>query len=112
MTGGGVLVGVAIIGRPVARKIDQIMTVEILRLCTDGTYNACTKLYGACKRAAKELGYSRIITYTLETEPGTSLRAAGYRYCYTTKGETWNRPSRKRIDKAPIVPKKLYEVIL
>lgn len=62
----GRLCGVAIVGRPRSRRIDQHTTVEVLRLCTDGTKNACSKLYGACGRAAKSLGYDRMITYTLE----------------------------------------------
>jgi len=108
---GDKLVGVAIVGRPVARMIDQYNTVEILRLCTDGTYNACSKLYSACVRCAKELGYSRIITYILESELGTSLKASGFTYCYTNTGGSWDRPSRNREDQAPTIPKKLYEVV-
>lgn len=106
------LVGVAIVGRPIARRIDQYDTVEVLRLCTDGTKNACSKLYSACRRAAKELGYRRIITYILETEPGISLIASGWKYCYTNKGGSWNVVSRPRKDSAPTIPKKLYECIL
>jgi len=60
----GRLCGVAIVGRPRSRRIDQHMTVEVLRLCSDGTKNVCSKLYGACRRAAKALGYHRLITYT------------------------------------------------
>ena len=59
----GRLCGVAIVGRPRSRWINQRTTVEVLRLCTDGTQNACSKLYGACRRAAKALGYDRLITY-------------------------------------------------
>lgn len=106
------LVGVAIIGRPVARNIDQIMTVEILRLCTNGSRNACSKLYSACRKSAKALGYERIITYILETENGSSLLASGYSYVYTTKGGSWDRSARRRKDEAPIIPKKLFEVVL
>lgn len=105
------LIGVAIVGRPVARNIDQYNTVEILRLCTDGTYNACSKLYSACRRSAKELGYDRIITYILESESGTSLKASGFTYRYTNSGGSWDRPSRNRKDSAPIIPKKLYDVV-
>lgn len=72
------LVGVAICGRPVSRHLDNGLTLEINRLCTDGTYNACSKLYGACKRIAKEMGYDKIITYILESENGASLKASGY----------------------------------
>ena len=70
--------GVAIAGRPVARRLDDGQTVEILRVATDGAHNACSMLYRACQRAARELGYSRVITYTLPDEGGASLRAAGF----------------------------------
>jgi len=74
----GALVGVAIVGRPVSRYLDDGLTLEVTRLCTDGTKNACSFLYGAAWRAAKALGYKKIITYTLATETGTSLQAAGW----------------------------------
>lgn len=108
----GRLCGVAIVGRPRSRRIDQRATVEVLRLCTDGTQNACSKLYGACRRAAKALGYDRLITYILEDEDGKSLLASGFSYCYTNKGGSWNQPGRPRTDKAPVCPKQLYEIIL
>ena len=108
----GRLCGVAIVGRPRSRRIDQRMTVEVLRLCTDGTRNACSKLYGACRRAAVALGYGRLITYILDGENGKSLLASGFSYCYTNKGGSWNQPGRPRIDKAPVCPKHLYEIIL
>ena len=75
----GVLRGVAIIGRPVAPRLDDGKAAEVTRLCTDGTRNACSMLYGAARRAARELGYSPIYTYTLPDEGGASLRAAGWR---------------------------------
>jgi hypothetical protein len=103
------LCGAAIVGRPVARALDQFDTVEVLRLCTDGTRNACSALYGACRRAAKVLGYSRIITYILESESGASLKASGWKYRYATKGGEWDTPSRRRETKAPACPKKLYD---
>lgn len=71
--------GVAIVGRPVARRLDDGTTVEILRVCTDGARNACSMLYGACRKAARALGYARIVTYTLPSEGGASLRAAGFK---------------------------------
>lgn len=74
----GVLVGVAIVGRPLARMLDDGQTLEVLRVCTDGTKNANSKLYGACVRVAKEMGYRTIYTYTLKSESGSSLRAAGW----------------------------------
>lgn len=75
---GARLCGVAIVGRPIARRLDDTLTAEVLRLCTDGTRNACSLLYGACRKAAKAMGYRKIYTYTLPDEGGASLRAAGY----------------------------------
>ena len=93
---GDRLCGVVMVGRPVARLLDDGMTLEVTRNCTDGTKNACTILYGAACRAAKALGYKRIITYTLEEEPGTSLKASNWQKDGTTGGDTWDRPSRPR----------------
>jgi len=73
-----VLVGVAMVGRPLARKLCDGVTLEVLRCCTDGTRNACSILYAASARAGRALGYEKIITYTLESEIGTSLRASGW----------------------------------
>ena len=75
----GVLVGVATVGRPVARHFDDGYTLEVNRTCTDGTENANSMLYGAAWRASKALGYRRLITYTQAGESGVSLRAAGWR---------------------------------
>lgn len=72
------VVGVAMAGRPVARAFDDGLTLEINRTCTDGTRNANSMLYGACRRAAWALGYRRCITYTQAEESGASLRAAGF----------------------------------
>lgn len=74
----GALVGVAVAGTPVSRLLDDGRTVEVTRVCTLGHKNASTMLYGALCRAAKALGYTRVVTYTLETESGLSLRAAGF----------------------------------
>ena len=74
----GRLCGVAIIGRPTGRRLDDGETLEVTRLCTDGTRNACSFLYAAAARRAKQEGYSKIITFILQSEPGTSLRAAGW----------------------------------
>ena len=74
----GQLVGVAIVGRPVSRYLDNGSTLEVTRLCSNGERNVCSFLYGAAARAAKALGFRKIITYTLDTEPGTSLKAAGW----------------------------------
>jgi len=94
---GDRLCGVAIVGHPVARLLDDGLTVEIYRVCTDGTYNACSCLYGACARIAKEMGYKKIITYTLMSEPGTSLKACGFTICAeNVGGVSWNMPGRPR----------------
>lgn len=90
--------GVAICGQPIARKLDDGLTVEIRRVCTDGTYNACSILYGACARIARDMGYKRVITYTLVSEPGISLRASGFSNCGEAGGGSWNVPSRPRIE--------------
>lgn len=74
----GQLVGVAIASRPTQYKMDNGTTMEITRVCSNGTANACSKLYGALCRGAAAIGYERVITYTLAEEPGTSLRAAGF----------------------------------
>lgn len=88
----GRLVGVAIIGRPTGRYLDDGKTLEVTRLCTDGTKNACSALYGAAARMAKKEGYQKIITFILQSEPGTSLRAAGW-ICEAKKagGLSWNK---------------------
>ena len=86
-----------IAGRPVAPALQDGLTMEILRVCTDGSRNACSMLYGACRRAARALGYQRILTYTLPTEGGASLRAAGFRFDGDAGGpaSNWhNRPGR------------------
>jgi len=106
---GSKLVGVVIVGRPVARRRDDGATLEVTRLCTDGTPNACSFLYGAAARAAFALGYRRIGTYILKREPGTSLVAAGWKLIAETPGKSWSVPSRKRDDKHPIEPKLLFE---
>jgi len=108
---GDKLVGVVIVGRPVARGFDNGWTAEITRCCTDGTKNAASMLYAAAWRAARAMGYRRLITYTLIEEPGTSLRAAGMKEIGKTKGGSWNCPARPRTDKAPLGQKTLWEVV-
>lgn len=96
---GGVLRGVAICGRPVARVLDNGETLEVYRVCTDGTKNACSFLYGACARIARELGYAKIVTYILESEPGTSLKASGWVCVDKTNGNrSWSCDARPRED--------------
>lgn len=93
----GQLVGVGVAGRP-ARKLQDGRTVDILRIASiaEIELNACSRLYGAIRRAGLALGYQRFITYTLEHEPGTSLRAAGFMHDGTTPGGEWSVPSRLR----------------
>jgi hypothetical protein len=92
------MVGVVIVGRPVARRFDDGLTAEVNRCCTDGTANACSMLYGAARRAAAAMGYKRLITYTLPDEGGASLRGAGWRHVGLAGGGNWNVPSRPRQD--------------
>jgi hypothetical protein len=84
---GDRLCGVCMVGRPIGRYLDDGLTLEVNRCCTDGTKNACTMLYGAAQRAAKALGYKRIVTYTLKSENGSSLRASNW-ICDGEAGET------------------------
>lgn len=86
---GDVIVGVAICGRPVSRYMDDGTVIEINRLCTDGTRNACSLLYGACCRIAKEMGYKKIITYILASENGASLKASNFTCEGEAGGEIW-----------------------
>lgn len=106
------VVGVVIVGRPVARGRDDGLTLEVTRLCTDGTRNACSFLYGAAARAAFALGYKRIGTYILASEDGASIKAAGWRKVAEVKGRSWTTPSRPRVDKHPTQDKMLFETIL
>ena len=92
----GRMVGVAIAGRPVSRVLDDGETLEILRVCTDGTRNVNSMLYGACSRCARAMGYRKVVTYTLETESGASLKAAGFKNCGWAGGGVWDTPSRRR----------------
>lgn len=104
------LVGVVIVGRPVARRRDDGKTAEVTRLCVrDDEPNACSFLYGKAAKAAFALGFERIGTYTLKSEPGTSLKAAGWTLLGETPGKSWNVPTRPREDKHPIEPKLIWE---
>lgn len=93
----GKLVGVIQVGRPVARRLDDGKTLEVLRLCTQGEKDVCSFLYSRAARIAKEMGYRKIITYILETETGTSLKASGWHLeADNVGGIDWNVPSRPR----------------
>lgn len=106
---GEKVVGVIIIGRPVARRFDNGWTAEVTRCCTDGTKNAASMLYAAAARASRAMGYRRLVTYTLESESGVSLKAAGWKALYQTPGKSWNVPSRPRVDTHPLGQKTLWE---
>lgn len=106
------LVGVAICGRPTARNADNGETLEIYRNCTDGTMNACSKLYGACVRIAKDMGYKKVITYILESENGASVKASNF-ICEGKAGLLSNTGSRqKAYATAPAEYKKRYAFYL
>lgn len=101
------LVGVAICGRPVSRHYDDGITLEINRLCTNGYKNACSRLYSACVRIAKEMGYKKIITYTLESENGASLKASNFICEGISGGKIWTG-SRCRDNGVPKEMKKRW----
>lgn len=103
------VVGVAIAGRPVARGLDDSWTVEVTRVCTDGTRNACSMLYGAIWRAARALGYRKAVTYILEDEKGVSVKAAGWKCVGKTAGGSWSCRGRPRVDKHPLQRKFRFE---
>lgn len=111
----GTIVGAAIIGRPVARKCDPYRVAEVTRLVTDGTRNACSALYGAAARIAKEMGFERIQTYILDEEPGISLRASGWTMVAMSPGGDWNQSAQyagKRRTDQPMQPKQRWEKVL
>jgi hypothetical protein len=103
------VVGVVIVGLPKARMSCDGWTLEVTRLATDGTQNACSFLYGAARRAALALGYTRVLTYTLAEEQGASLRASGFTLEATIAGESWKRRGRPSVnDRNPIGDKKRW----
>lgn len=97
----GKIVGVAIVGRPVSRYLDDGWTLEVNRLCTDGTRNTCSFLYSAAWRAAKNMGYKRLVTYILDTETGSSLKAAGWKCVGVAGGKRWTGVRRPEVDLYP-----------
>jgi hypothetical protein len=103
------VVGVVIVGRPVSRHRDDGLTLEVTRLCTDGTRNACSFLYGKAAKAAFAMGYRRIGTYTLPDEGGASLRAAGWTLIGETPGKSWSVPSRPRVDRHELGQRDIWE---
>lgn len=103
------VVGVVIVGRPVARKIDNGWTLEVNRLCTDGTKNVCSMLYQAAWRVSKNMGYKRLVTYILNSENGVSLYASGWKCLGEAGGGNWNVKSRPRVDTTHHQRKLLFE---
>lgn len=102
--------GACIVGKPVARMLDDGWTVEVTRVATDGTKNACSMLYRAAWRAAKAMGHKRLVTYTLEQEGGASLRASGFKLIGEAGGGSWSRPNRPRVDRHPQQAKIRWEL--
>jgi L-amino acid N-acyltransferase YncA len=103
------IVGVAIVGRPVARRLDDGWTAEVVRVATNGHRNACSKLYGAAWRACRALGFRRLVTYTLPEEGGASLRGAGWTCLGEAGGGSWSRKARPRVDQHPTQVKLRWE---
>lgn len=110
---GDEIVGAVVVGRPVARAVPQYEVAEVTRLVTNGHKNACSFLYAAAARAAKAMGFLKIQTYILESEPGISLKAAGWQIEKKTKGGDWNTPARRgRRTDQPQVKKQRWSKIL
>lgn len=107
---GEKIVGVVIVGRPVSRYLDNGWTLEVNRLCTDGSRNACSMLYAAAWRATRAMGYKKLITYVLDTEPGTSLKAAGWRCVGKAGGLKWTGKRRPKVDLYPEQMKIKWEI--
>lgn len=110
---GEKIVGVATAGRPVSRHLDDGWTLEVNRVATDGTRNACSFLYGAVRRAGKAMGYRRFVTYTLPEEGGASLRGAGWTCVGEAGGGSWDTPTsgRPRVDTHPTQTKLRWESV-
>jgi hypothetical protein len=106
----GAIVGVAVVGRPVSRMLQDGWTAEVTRVATTGERNACSILYGAAWRAARALGYLRLVTYTLPEEGGASLRGAGWKCLGEAGGGSWSRKGRPRVDTHPTQTKMRWEM--
>lgn len=104
------IVGVATVGRPVSRNLADGWTAEVTRVCVlPAIGNGCSLLYGACWRAARAMGYRRLVTYTLPSEGGASLRASNAKCIGEAGGGSWSRSSRPRVDRAPTQVKMRWE---
>ena len=110
LSDGEGIVGVAIIGRPVARMLCDGWTLEVTRCCTNGTRNACSALYAASWRAARAMGYKKLVTYTLKSENGASLKASNWKIVGEVTARSWNCQSRPRVDTYPLQAKLRWEV--
>lgn len=111
ITDGEKVVGCSVIGRPVARMNADGWTAEVTRLCVlEGIANGCSMLYRASWRAARALGYRRLLTYTLASENGASLRGAGFKLLGVRGGGSWSRKDRPRVDTHPLEQKQLWEL--
>ena len=110
---GDRFVGAVIVGRPVARAVDQYSVAEVTRLVTDGTRNACSFLYARAATAAQAMGFERIQTYTLPEEGGASLRAVGWACDGVVRpnGGQWTTRSGRRSDQ-PTQPKVRWTRVL
>ncbi len=109
---GGEIVGVAIVGKPVARNLADDWTAEVTRVAvrSGAPMGTASKLYAACWRACRAMGYRRLVTYTLLEERGVSIRAAGWRVVAETQGGSWSREDRPRVDRHPLQAKFRWEV--
>lgn len=105
----GRMVGVALVGNPIARMAMDGRTAEVIRVATDGTFNACSFLYSRAKRAAQALGFTRVITKTLPDESGASLRAVGAKYEGESRAQQWDRLDRSRKEH-PMTPKLRWDL--
>ena len=104
----GKIVAVVIVGRPVARKTDDGIRLEVTRLCSDGTRNACSFLYGLARRVCSIMGYAALQTFIMETEPGSSLRASDWEIIGETGGKSWSVKTRQRTDKHALGKRRKY----
>lgn len=110
---GNELIGVITAGRPVAKALDDGNTLEVTRVCVKAGYkNLCSFLYSRMVKIAKDMNYQRVITYTLESETGSSCVAAGFKLAYKSKGGDWNCKSRPRHTTSPTCPKSMWEYVI
>lgn len=106
----GKIVGVVIVGRPISRMLDNGWTLEVTRLCTDGTKNACSILYSTAWRAARAMGYKKMVTYVKQSEGGGSLHASGWKLIGEAGGGKWSRITRPRINEYNTELKLKFEI--